>query len=369
MKKFCVILLTVALLVAVSVWPASAEGTVNVYIDGPSQIEAGTTLLPVSLYVNGDVAVGGAQGTLLFNANEVEYAGVTLRSDVTALGNTEAVSVNVNADVGKLTFVLTSNVTGGNAPMDAWMTVNFRLKDTAIGSTTSVQLHGADLVLSDMTGDNELFADVALTMAAVNTRVIADTEEAVNMKGATIRTSTELQGLRFESERAASVNVDMSKLTEVGVVMFPTALLYDGQELTKETVGKQGTVPAVASTTDTDKLELIKNGEKLYATLSNGTTHGRANVAITARSYMVVDGVTYYSHNDVAGTSVSDGIASKTLVGVAQSIAKTQIANATAAGKTLDTASVDALLDKTAVFADAEVTALLTFCCENIAYL
>lgn len=369
MKKFVAILLSVALLVGVSVWPASAEGTVNVYIDGPSQLEAGASTLPVSLYVNGDVAVGGVQGTLLFNANQVTYAGVTLRDDVAALGNTEAVSVNVNADVGKLTFVLTSNVTGGKAPADAWMTVNFTLKNTAVGSATSVQLHGADLVLSDMTGDNELFADVNLTMVAVNARVMADTEEAVNMKGATIRTSTEVQGLRFESERAASPDADMSKLTEVGVLMFPTALLYDGQELTKETVGKQGTVPAVASTTDADKLELIKNGEKLYATLSNGTTNGRANVAITARSYMVIDGVTYYSHNDVVDTNVSDGTASKTLAGVAQSIAKTQIANATAAGKTLDTSSVDAILDKTTVLQNDEVIALLTFCRDNIAYL
>ena len=114
--------------------------------------------------------------------------------------------------------------------------------------------------------------------------------------------------------------------------------------------------------TNAADLAKIASGEALYATLTNGITNGRANVEISARSYVVIDGVTYYSHNDVADTGVSSGMAGKSLVSVAQAIAKVQLDN-----NAPDT--LDGLETKEGRLEDSEVLILLAFCRDNYEYL
>lgn len=357
MKKMFAVVLAVTLLIGASAWPVSAaEAAVSVYIDAPAQIEPNETV-PVALYVNGD-EVGGVQGTIVYRTDEVEFLNVVLRDDVKLLGNNEDVTVAVDNGVGQIKFVVTSNVVGGNAPADAWLTANFRMKENESGSKVSIALQ--NVVISDRTGDHELSAEAAPSAV---TRVVTAQNAAVDLKGATIRTSVQSQGIRFESNKATGR--DLSGLTEAGVLFFPTQLLYEGQDLTLETVGKNGTVPAVAKVdgTNADDLNKIKGGEAFYATLTNGTTGGRANVKISVRSYMIINGVTYYSHNDDAKTNVDNGMAGKSLVSVAQAIAQAEIAG----GANED--SLNGLQHKIGILTDPEVLTLLTFCRDNIAYL
>lgn len=353
MKKRLTLVFALSLMLCALAMPASAEAAdAHVYLDAPAQAETGDTV-GVALYVSGDT-VGGVQGTITYNADELEYVGVTLRDDVKALGNTDDVTYHADGS-GVIEFVTVSNVAGGAKPADAWLTVNFTVKLANAGDTAAVTL--SNVVVSDPTGTVRLNATTADTTVQV---MVKGTNDYIDLDGATIRTSVQSQGIRFQAQPADFIQ-DMSKVTEVGVVMFPTALLYEGQDLTKETIGKGGTKPAIARVTeaDADKMLLVRAGEELYATLTNGTTGGRANVAITARAYAVVDGVTVYSYNDNGETNVSQGAASKTLVGVAQAIAAKEIA-----GGATDT--LGELLTKQTRLTDDEVITLLTFCRNNI---
>ena len=361
MKKRISVLIAALLMLSMCVVPVSADSAeVRVYIDAPAQVTAGE-MVAVSLYVNGSIPAGGVKGTIRYKTTDLQYANVALRSDVTALGNTEDVAVRVNGEVGQINFVLLSNVAGGTAPADAWLTVNFTMTSTAADTVAEVTL--SDVAVSNMDGT------VALTPTVITNdtvRIVAESNQFLSMAGATIRTSLVNQGIRFCSTKLAALG-DVIPV-EAGVVMMPTALLYEGQDLTKETVGKGGTAPAIASVTDAASLQAVAGGEPLYATLTNGLTDGRANVEITARSYVVIgDQTIYYSHNTDAEKHITTGEAEKSLASVAQAIAATEIANASAEGKDINT--LGDLLTTSAVLTNDQVTQLLTFCVEHYAYL
>lgn len=356
MKKFLTMFFVLSLLLCAMALPIHAEETtdVNVYLDAPAQVASGAAI-GVSLYVNGSTAAGGVQGTVTFDADQLEYTGVTLRDDVQALGNTEDVTVKADG-TGVIEFVTISNVAGGTAPADAWLTVNFTVKMANAGDTAEVAL--SDVIVSDVTGTVRLTATTANT--AVKVMVVGE-NDYVDMEGATIRTSLQNQGIRFYATPDDGT-VDLSAITEVGVVMFPTKLLYAGQDLTKETIGKGGTTPAIASITsdETDKMAAVKAGETVFATLTNGTTGGRADVEISARAYVVVNGETIYSYNDTVDTAITLGAANKSLVGIARAIANKAI-NQGGAENTLGD-----ILTTEDVLTDDEVIQLLTFCRDNI---
>ncbi len=358
MKKTIAMVFALAVMLCVLALPVSAADTVEsrVYLDAPAQALAGDAV-GVALYVNGNAAAGGTQGTVTFDAEQLEYTGVTLRDDVIALGNTEDVTVKADG-TGVINFVTLSNVAEGSAPTDAWLTLNFTVKMTAAGESAAVAL--SDVVVSDKAGINRL--DVTMLDTAVKLIAIGE-NDYVDLDGATIRTDLTKQGIRFQAT-PDSATVDLAAITEVGVVMMPTKLLYEGQDLTKETVGKGGTTPAVASisASDAEKLAAVQNGDAVYATLTNGTTGGRANVEIAARAYVVVNGETIYSYNDSNETAVTLGEANKTLVGVAQAIAAKEIA-----GGAVNT--LGELLTKQETLTDDEVITLLTFCRDNIGKL
>lgn len=355
MKKTMAMLLALVLMVGALALPASAADTVasRVYLDAPAQVTAGENAA-VALYVNGNTAAGGVQGTITYNATDLTYQSVTLRGDVTALGNTEDVTVKVDGSTGTIKFVLLSNVTGGEAPADAWLTVNFTVNMTAAGASTDVSL--SDVVVSNKTGEGKLSPTVLDTEVKI---IKIGTNDYVGMDGATIKTDIAKQGIRFQSTKTS---LALDGLTEAGVVILPAQLLYEGQDLTKETVGKNGAIPAIAKVTDAAELAAIAGGESLFATLTNGTTNGRANVEIVARAYVVVNGVTIYSHNDIDDKAIVTGEATKTLVGVAQSIAATEISKGA-------TNTLGALLTKQETLSNDEVTTLLTFCRDNYSYL
>ncbi len=355
MKKVLSITLTMLMLLALLATPVSADtAAVRVYIDGPAQIKAGQTAA-VSLYVNGNTASGGVYGVVHYDPAALDYTGVSFRDDIIALGNQAIETYRVDETAGTVKFLLVSNVTGGTAPADAWMTVNFTLKSATVGATATVTL--SDVKATNMSGEETLTPTV---IANDTVTLVAESNLYMNMQGATIKTDITKQGIRFKSSKT---ELTLSGLTEVGVVMLPTALLYEGQDLTKTTVGRGGATPAVASVTDADDLALIAKGNSLFATLTNGTTGGRANVSITARSYVVVNGVTIYSHNDEAATSIVTGEANKSLAVVAQAIAKAEIA-----GGATETAEITAILAADTL-TDEQVTVLLTFCCNNISRL
>lgn len=356
MKRVISAISLVLLLLAMLAMPVSADDTaVRVYIDGPAQILSGDEVA-VSLYVNGNTASGGVYGIFHYDPAVLTYEGVTLRDDVIALDNVDAETYRVDETAGTVKFVVVSNVTGGSAPADAWMTVRFSMNNTAAGQTATVTL--SDVKVSNAAGDTPLTPTVIGSDKV--TVVAAGNNMLVNMQGATIKTDITKQGIRFESVKTA---LSLSGLTEAGVVMLPTALMYEDQDLTKDTIGKGGVTPAVAKVTEADKLTAIMNGESLFATLTNGTTKGRANVSITARSYVVINGVTIYSHNDKVDTAITTGEANKTLAGVAQAIAKEEIA-----GGATETAEITAILAATKL-TDDQVSVLLTFCRDNIACL
>lgn len=361
MKRVMVMLLAMALLMSIVTLPASAANPVQIYIDAPAQAESGDTI-GVSLYVNnGANTVGGVEGTVTFNTDMLTYVGVELREDVQLIGNVEEVTVREVSDGVK--FVTVSNVAGGNAATDAWLTLKFTVNATSGDAAIGV----ADMVVSNWMGDAELTLGTDFEQpdyaAAVSVITVGENDH-IDLDGATIKTSTSDQGIRFQTTPDASTIADMAQITEVGVVMLPADLLYEGQDLTKDVVGRHGATPAIAKidSSDAAKLAKVQAGEEVFATLKNGTTGGRANRVIAARSYVVVNGVTVYSYNDDNAKAIVSGEAEKTLVGVAQAIAANEISNGA-------TNTLGDLLTKQTTLTDAEVTTLLTFCRENISHL
>ncbi len=361
MKKTISVILSLVLMLGLLALPVGATDDVatRVYLDAPAQAATGEEI-GVALYVNGNVAAGGVQGTVNYNVEHLDYVGVELRDDMKDLGNTEDVTVKADETAGKINFVGLSNVAGGTAPADAWLTLKFTVKMTNAGDTTLVYL--SDVKAADKAGTTALDA----TLIDTQVRVIeVNVNDVVDMDGATIKTDLVHQGIRFQATPDLSL-LDPAVITEIGVVIMPSSLMYEGQDLTVDTIGKGGAEPAVAKITATenaDLLDLVKGGEALYATLVNGTTNGRANLEIVARAFVEVGGETvYYSHNDIADKDVTAGEANKSLVSVAQAIAATQIANGA-------TDTLGELLTKTTKMTNAEVTTLLTFCRDNYDYL
>lgn len=351
MKKILSVLCVTMLLCAVLAMPTSAAVAPAVRVDGPAQAKAGDTI-GVAVYVQG--AIGGVEATLQYDPAKLDYVSTTLPADVVALGNTEDVTVRVDEATGTIRILCLSNVDAGISPDDAWLTLNFTvLMDTA-SDEAAVTLN--NVVASDMDGT----ASVVVTEADTDLTVMDETNPMIDMQGATIRTDG--AGIRFESTKA--VAFDAAEIAEAGVLMFPTALLYDGQDLELTTVGKRGTVPAVAKVTDAAQIAKIAGGESLFATLTSSTTGGRGNVAITARAYvkMTSGDVYYYSFNDSDTPVVTAGAANRSVVSVAQSIAKTAITKGA-------TDTLDGLEEKAGNLTDDEVATLIAFCKANVSYL
>ena len=356
MKKTISVILALIMMMGLLAMPVGAKDDVATreYVDAPAQVFNGEEIV-VELYVNGNVAAGGVQGTIAYDADAFDYVGADLRSDVVALGNVEDVTVKADEDAGTVNFVCLSNVDGGKAPADAWVTLKFTVKATSGQYLFSL----SNVKAADKSGTTKL--DV--TQINKWTEVIAGSD--AQMKGATIRTDIANQGIRFEGAPDLS-KLDPAIIKEVGIVIMPKALMYENQDLTIDLIGKGGAEPAIAKITATDNaalLDLIKNGEALYATLTNGITGGRANMEIVARTFIVDEsGSVRYSHNDIADKNVTDGEAVKSLVSVAQAIAAKEIAGGA-------TNTLGDLLTKTDVLENDEVTTLLTFCRDNYDYL
>lgn len=362
MKKTFAMLLVLVLMVGVLALPVNAadDAVARVYLDAPAQAVSGSEI-GVALYINGNTASGGVEGTVSYDTGKLDYVSVSLRNDVTILGNTEDVTVKVDESTGTIKFVGLSNVAGGTAPTDAWATFNFTVKMSAVNDSTDVTL--SNVKVSDKAGVNLLDTTTVNTTVSV---ISIGVNDYVDMDGATIKTDITKQGLRFQATPDSALIGDLANISEVGVVMMPADLLYENQDLTKDTIGKGGTTPAVATISSTENADLLDNvqaGELVYATLTNGTTNGRANYKIAARAYIVVNGETVYSHNENATTSITGGEAEKTLVSVAQAIAKKEIS-----GGATETAEITAILAKTTL-TDDEVVTLLTFCRENFSKL
>ncbi len=351
MKKMLSVLCVALLLCAVLAMPASAAVTPAVRIDGPAQARAGDTI-GVAVYVQG--AIGGVEATVKYDPAKLDYVSTTLREDVVALGNTEDVTVRVDEATGTIRILCLSNVDFGVAPDDAWVTLNFTVLMDAASDAAAVTLD--DVVAADMDGT----ASVVVTEADTDLTVMDETNPMIDMQGATIRTDG--AGIRFESTKALAF--DASAVEEAGVLMFPTALLYDGQDLELGTVGKRGTTPAVAKTTDAEQIAKIASGDSLFATLTSSTTGGRGNGAVTARAdvKMTSGDVYYYSFNDSTAPAVTAGAANRSVVSVAQSIAQAALA-----GGATDT--LDGLEEKVGNLTDDEVATLIAFCNANIRYL
>ena len=357
MKKWLSVICVVLLLCTVMAMPTSAAVAPSLRMDGPVQAKTGETVA-VALYVQGDL--GGAQGTIKYDKTKLDFVSVTLRNDMVNLGNTEDVTVRPDEASGTVRFVALTNVTGGAAPADAWIVLNFTLLSNAAGASTEVSLQ--DVKASDMSGASV----VSVTNKATTITWVDDSVLPMNMEGATIRTSVEKQGIRFEAKKT-TLKLDATKIKSVGVLMLPTALLYDGQDLCHDTIGKGNTRPAIASTTDAADIAKIAadSGDSLFATLTNGTTGGRANVAISARAFVeFTDGsIVYYSQNDKDDTAIVNGEASKSVTEVAKKIAATQIANGA------DPDKLGGLEESTGALSDGDVATLLDFCRDNYAYL
>ena len=356
MKKWLSVICVVLLLCTVMAMPTSAAVAPSLRMDGPVQAKTGETVA-VALYVQGDL--GGAQGTIKYDKTKLDFVSVTLRNDMVNLGNTEDVTVRPDEASGTVRFVALTNVTGGAAPTDAWIVLNFTLLSNAAGASTEVSLQ--DVKASDMSGASV----VSVTNKATTITWVDDSVLPMNMEGATIRTSVEKQGIRFEAKKTA-LALTAGSIKSVGVLMLPTALLYDGQDLCHDTIGKGNTRPAIASTTDAADIAKIAAGtDSLFATLTNGTTGGRANVAISARAFVeFTDGsIVYYSQNDKDDTAIVNGEASKSVTEVAKKIAATQIANGA------DPDKLGGLEESTGALSDGDVATLLDFCRDNYAYL
>lgn len=193
--------------------------------------------------------------------------------------------------------------------------------------------YGANI--ASIAGELGMSGKITYGMSALRNEVVirlAIVKDApIQMAGATIRTdaSVESQGLRFQVNLNALELPAGAVLQEIGMVMLPKNMLGDLTLTADPNAEYNGFKVAVVSLKagDAEMDEVLSDG-MLYVSLTDAVRNSRFAVEIVARAFvrytLAGETVTVYSNNE--GTDIQNGMATRSVKGVARSIAQQLIA-------------------------------------------
>lgn len=332
LKKVIAVVVTLVMLLGIAAISASAAANPTVTLLGKSEtgITDGTEgYYEVVVHVDdaNTMAAGGAiEGIVTYDSTLFTYAGVEVNDSIKALNPDTAVALDKGN--GTIAFICV-----GNGSVEDWFILKFKVNEAGT----------ADFTLKLKAADDESY----LTVTAVNETTTVKNDGYINIKGAQLKLieNAQTQDIRFV------VDLDESKVTgtvsEIGVLLMYTKRLGH-RELTVDIQDATGL--AVARKVIGGDVE-VPTGE-FFANV-NGMAVDQLGVKISARAYVKVDDVVYYSNNYILETKINSGYASKSVVDVARAAAADAKANCKDAFKL---AAIETILDKTSITGDDRIS-------------
>ena len=303
MKKLIAIALTVAMMLTVCVFSASAADAAapELLVQGAANVQNGDEYT-VSIRLNdADNLVGGFQGELAYTGATVKESGIAVNPQVTGYNNTDDATTVIKDDGNSVNFATVANLEGTNPATRIWFKVTF-----IINSTNPTFTLG-NVVFSDKEA-NEITGTVGAALAPTVPAAEA-TKITLNKVGIIEQV--------MPNDQAIVVNAGLANVkedvTEFGVVFYPTSLLK-GAELTVDTAG----AVKASVTKEDDKFKMFAGAGSFNAVLHfNFTTPEKAakflGTKVSARVYYkTAEGDPVYSTNTVSGDKyIQGGVADK----------------------------------------------------------
>ncbi len=303
MKKLIAIALTVAMMLTVCVFSASAADAAapELLVQGAANVQVGDDYT-VSIRLNdADDLVGGFQGELAYTGATVKD--IAVNPQVTDYNNTNEENKNtiITYDADSVNFATVADLDGTNPTTRIWFKVTFTIDGTKPTFT-----------LENVMFSNKEAAEIPGTVGAALAPTVPDAEATqITLKKVGIIEQVE------PNDQAIVVNAGLKNIndavTEFGVVFYPTSLLA-GAELTVDTAGA-----VKASVTKADaKFEKFATAGEFNALLHfNFSTPENAakflGTKVSARVYYKTAKGTFYSANSV-DKYIQGGVSSKAVL-------------------------------------------------------
>lgn len=295
MKKLIALVLTVAMMLTVCAFSASATTAPELVAEGAANVQIGDKYT-VSIRLNdADNTVGGFEGELAYTGATVDS--IVVNPQVLGYNNTEDGTTIIEDDGDSVNFATVADLKGTNPATRIWFKVTFTV-------TSAPEFTLSNVVFSDKNA-TEL---AGTTGGALKPAVPAAdaTKVTLNKAGILEQTVPNDQGIVIN----AGIVAAEEEITEFGVVFYPTSLL-NGAELTVNTAGA---VKASVKAGDA-KFDSFLEAEEFNAVLhfDFSTDENAAKfmgTKVSARVYYIVDGTAYYSANS-ADKYIQGGVSSK----------------------------------------------------------
>lgn len=299
MKKLIAVVLTVAMMLTVCAFSASAAVAPSLVLQGAADVEAGADYTVIIRLNDTDNQVGAFQGELAYTG--ATFKSVQVNPKVTAYNNGDADETIIKNDGDSVNFVAVADIDGTNDATQIWFKVTFT---AAAGASFELK----NVIFSDKNGNKIEDATVG---AALAPNVVSDPSVTLKKVGILEQTEANKQGI--------VVNAGLSNIpaeaTEYGVVFYPTALL-NGEQLTVETVGavKASVVKETNEATFNKFIEKQEFNAVLHFNFSTETKATQfLGTKVSARVYYIVDGEPVYSANSV-DKYIQSGVSSKAVL-------------------------------------------------------
>ena len=319
-KKIIAVLITLSMLLSAVALTAFAGETPTVRLVGRTQVEQEDTYL-VDFMVSDAEDIGGVQGTITYDASVFTYQGVEFTKEFDDVNKRTDNVLKHNEETGTIAFI------GINPGNDAvWFTLKFKATNLTKDASFDINSEVLQLKVSTKDGKDIFFK----TSVEFPKNIMVVKKEQMIMKGATIRAEKDVNNQDLKVETKINYDGDL-EVVECGVIFLPAQLLPKGAELNcdpnyiyglnskgnpiKGAVARKEVVPGDGVDYST-----------IYATLSGSSTFNAGallQVDIMSRAYIKLeDGSVIYTNNDFDGTSINDGYARKSIIGIAKDMAK-----------------------------------------------
>lgn len=309
MKKLIALVLTIAMLASCFVLSASAETTPEFVAEGPANAAVGDVITVKVRLNDAGKDVGGVQGTITATGATVQS--VEVNPDLKTWNDTDDVNTiyTRNAEKTVITFAAVNALKNTDTKYDTrvWFIIKYEV--TAANPVIDVEAKAAT--------KNAAAQTITATDLRITTPEASASEPVatLNLSGILPEESALNQGILIN----ATVNIpaeSITKVSEFGVVFYPTALL-DGEELTYDF---EGAAKATIKSSDNDFMTYVNQGN-FNAILNFGFTGDDAETKalrflgtkVTARVYYVMNGTAKYSTNNV-DDYIQNGISEKTAI-------------------------------------------------------
>lgn len=305
MKKFIALALALAMMVSCLVFTASAEEAagVEIMLQGPNNIKAGTAFQVKVRVSDGTLDVGGVQAVV--DATGATLKKVEVNSEVLRWNNTQAKETIYKIENEEdVTFAALNELKSTSYSTRVWFILDYVANEDA----DKVEINLTGVKVSDKSANlmscKTKDLDISITdptkdpiIEVVKSSILKDEPLAAN------------QGLTLDADITLPKNVEVD---EFGVVFYPTSLL-GGKELT---IDNEHAIKAFVEK-GSDSYESIKaNGGHFSGILNFGFNDETAalkflGTRVTARAYYRIGDTVVYASNSTADSYLQGGTANK----------------------------------------------------------